>query len=164
MRVNGIIEKGFLAAILGFASASAAWSKPIDAPAQQTEAPMPLDVVTPALAPTLVEQLLLQAGRIYATAATNQPADQAAELFKIAERFRRNGDYAPARALYQRVHLLAPTTRFGRLAIDRLSQVEERMREAAEEQEAPGYHEDGEQSRHNPPRGTIPLGLVEVTY
>jgi hypothetical protein len=45
---------------------------------------------------------------------------QAQHLLNLAEQCRREGDYARARICYEEAHLLNPTSRCGRLAIDRL--------------------------------------------
>jgi hypothetical protein len=89
--------------------------------------------------------------------------EQAQRLFEIAESHRRSNDYAMARKLYQQVHLLTPTTLHGRVAIMRLIEVEERMRESFEEQSTSG-HEDPEQVFRDMRDRSIPLGLVEISY
>jgi hypothetical protein len=80
---------------------------------------------------------------------------QIRQLFESADYYRRTGLYESARYLYQRVHLLAPTSRLGNLAIEHLQEIERRLREAGEEQEP------DERDVRN---GSIPLGLVRVRY
>jgi hypothetical protein len=89
---------------------------------------------------------------------------QAQRLFEIAERHRRSSNFDMARKLYQQVHLLTPTTLHGRVAIVRLIEIEERMRESSEEQSGPGRNDDPEQVYREMRDRTIPLGLVEVSY
>ena len=89
---------------------------------------------------------------------------QAQRLFEIAEGHRRSGNFDMARKLYQQVHLLTPTTLHGRVAIVRLIEIEERMRESSEEQGDPGRNDDPEQVYREMRDRTIPLGLVEVSY
>jgi len=89
---------------------------------------------------------------------------QAQRLFEIAEGHRRSRNFDMARKLYQQVHLLTPTTLHGRVAIVRLIEIEERMREASEEQGGPGRNDDPEQVYREMRDRTIPLGLVEVSY
>jgi hypothetical protein len=96
-----------------------------------------------------------------AARAKNQEAQR---MFEIAERCRRTGEYGKARACYQQVHLLTPTTLHGRVAIVRLIEVEERMRESSEEQGSPGRNDDPEQVYREMRERSIPLGLVEVSY
>jgi hypothetical protein len=84
-------------------------------------------------------------------------------LFQLAEGCRLKGDYARARTFYQQVHMLTPTSRQGQLAIDRLVEIEERMRES-EESTVPMRSHSSEQSFRDIRHRTIPLGMVEVTY
>jgi hypothetical protein len=49
---------------------------------------------------------------------------QARAMFAIAERCLRNGDLDKARTCYEETHLLAPETRFGRQAIERLAEID----------------------------------------
>jgi hypothetical protein len=73
------------------------------------------------------------------------PADQpsspdavrAAEIFKRAERQQRRGELNEARRGFEEVHLLAPISRVGQQAIDRLRQLEMPGNDFAEEQEPP---------------------------
>lgn len=90
----------------------------------------------------------------------------AQQLFEIAERHRRTGDLDRARKLFQQVHLVAPTTLHGRVAIVRIIELEERMRDASEEQggQLPGRADDPEQVFRDMHERSIPLGLVNVSY
>jgi hypothetical protein len=100
------------------------------------------------------------------------PAERAAEaknahaqrLFEIGEIARRAGVYDQARACFQQVHLLTPTSAQGRMAIVRLIEIEERMRETAEEQNDPEPQDDPEQAYRDMRDRTVPLGLVEASY
>lgn len=89
---------------------------------------------------------------------------QTRQLFEMADLCRRTGVYEAARFFYQRVHLLSPTTRLGRLAIDRLQEIEIRLRDDAEEQGAPGRDGAPESRLRDIRNGSMPLGLVVVTY
>lgn len=132
--------------------------------------PMAIDSVTP----MLVEQLLREVSGYLAsgpTGSTDKPAvaqdrkRQAQHLFQIAERCYRTGDFEKARTCYQQVHLLTPTSQLGRSAIDRLSQVEERLRDATEEQDLPAPQgTEPEEAFRNLRQRSIPLGLVELSY
>ncbi len=66
---------------------------------------------------------------------------QARTLFATAERCFKNGDLDKARTCYEEAHLLAPETRVGRRAIQRLSEIDNMkttpVAGAAEEQEPP---------------------------
>jgi hypothetical protein len=102
---------------------------------------------------------------------TQRAKDQTAQrIFELAERHRRSGEYDVARKLYQQVHLFSPTTLHGRIAITRIIEVEERMREverirdASEEQQIPGRGDDPEQAFRDMHQRTVPLGLVRVSY
>jgi hypothetical protein len=93
-------------------------------------------------------------------------ANEAQRIFEIADRLRRSQEYDVARRLFQQVHLLAPTTLHGRMAIVRIIEIEERMRDVSEEQGG-----DNSNRPHDPDQvfrdlrdRTIPLGLVEVSY
>ncbi len=88
------------------------------------------------------------------------------QMFVIAEFYRRTGHYESARFYYQRVHLLSPTSRMGRMAIDRLQQVEERLRDDAEEADTPGRTDElkPESMNREMHKGLMPLGLVRVRY
>lgn len=50
--------------------------------------------------------------------------DQARAMFEIAERCRKKGDLDKARTCYEEAHLLAPETRVGRQAIERLADID----------------------------------------
>lgn len=84
---------------------------------------------------------------------------QAQRLFETAERLRRGSKHDQARRLYQQVHLLTPTTLHGRMAIVRLGEMEERLRNAAEE-----ATDDKEEMFRELRERSIPLGLVELSY
>ena len=71
---------------------------------------------------------------------------QAQQIFEIAERCRRAGDFDRARICYQRVHRLTPTSLHGRVAITRLIAIEDRLSDAAEEQNIPGRTDDPDES------------------
>jgi len=92
-----------------------------------------------------------------------QRDNQSRAFFALAEVYRRTGHYVSARDFYQRVHLLAPTSRLGQMAIDRIQEMDERLRDAAEEQGIPGRDEPEARNR-DIRNGTLPLGLVRVTY
>ena len=121
-------------------------------------APLTIDAVMPAL----IEQLFTQAAEALAQRRDGVPAadKQAQRLFEVAERLRRSGNYEKARVTYQQVHLLTPTSRLGRLAIDRLQEVEERMREPFEE----SGDDDPEALFRDMRENSVPLGLVELSY
>jgi hypothetical protein len=51
-------------------------------------------------------------------------AEQARELYELASRFARQGNLDRARACLRQAHLANPTCRFGRLAIERLQELE----------------------------------------
>ena len=124
--------------------------------------PMTIDAVLP----ILLEQLLLQAAEaVKQPNRERAPAEaqnkQARQLFEAAERARRAGDYERARVTYQQVHLLTPTSRLGRLAIDRLQEVEERMRESFEES---GDGDDAESMFNDMRENSVPLGLIELSF
>jgi hypothetical protein len=91
-------------------------------------------------------------------------AKEAQRLFETGERCRRSGEYDKARTCFQQVHLLAPTTLHGRMAIVRLEEIEERMRDVSEEQGAPAPGEDPDQVFRDMRDRSVPLGLVEVSY
>lgn len=90
----------------------------------------------------------------------------AQQLFEIADRHRRTGDFDRAHKLFQQVHLVSPTTLHGRVAIARIIELEERMRDASEEQggQVPGRADDPEQVFRDMHERSIPLGLVNVSY
>jgi len=88
---------------------------------------------------------------------------QARQLFEMAEVYRRTGRHEAARQCYQRVHLAAPTSRWGRSAVERIQEMEERLRDAAEEQGIPS-RDHPEASNRDIRNGSILLGLVEFIY
>jgi hypothetical protein len=74
----------------------------------------------------------------------------ARRLYQVGERCLRKGDLDMAYSCFQEVHLLAPTSRYGLNAIDRLSEIESRRAEdssEAEEQEPPSMPRADEESR-----------------
>jgi hypothetical protein len=107
------------------------------------------------------KQMGCPSGAALAARAKNHEAQR---IFEIGERCRRNGEYGKARTCYQQVHLLTPTTLHGRVAIVRLIEIEERMRESSEEQGGPGRVDDPKQVYRDMRDRSIPLGLVEVSY
>jgi hypothetical protein len=88
----------------------------------------------------------------------------AQRIFEIGERCRRAGDYTEARNCYQQAHRMNPTSLHGRVAIMRIIELEERMRETAEEQSVPVPITDPEQVFRDMRQRSVPLGLVEVSY
>ena len=131
----------------------------LDALSRQYAAPA-LDTVNPLLLVAWMEQWLDTVAKLLPDA---DPRTQQARLaYEAAEDARRAGDYAKARTEYQRVHLLAPTSRVGRLAIDRLIELEQRMRDAGEEAEPAAPNPMP--MRRSSFDGYRALGLVEVTY
>lgn len=132
-----------------------------------TDPPAMIDAVCPSVLPALLEQILTQAGN--ALSQPQPPATvqekMAQRMFRDAEDCARRGQLEKARLLYQQVHVLAPTSSIGRKAIDRLQQVEERMRDSAEESsDPPSTAPDPEANFRNLRDRTIPLGLVVVSY
>lgn len=87
---------------------------------------------------------------------------QIRHLFDVADHYRRTGLYDAARFCFQRVHLLSPTSRLGQLAIERLQEIEDRLRES--EQSEPSRKDEGGPQSRDIRNGTMPLGLVVVTY
>lgn len=132
------------------------------------EAPA-IDTMSPALLPTYLDVLMKHVGGMLSTrmnagpdaviATTDQGTAQAQRLFDMAETYRRLGLYGSARFYFQRVHSLQPTTPLGRLAIERLTEVEDRLRDAEE-----SGNEDPDQVYRRMQQNTMPLGLVELTY
>ncbi len=91
--------------------------------------------------------------------------ETAQRLFEMAERHRRANEYDMARHLYQQVHLLTPTTLHGRVAIVRIIELEDRLRDVSEEQGIPGRSDvDPEEMFRDMQGRTVPLGLVDVSY
>ena len=133
--------------------------------------PPRIDAVSPTIVQAWVEQWIqmlgeacLQQGRDGVRSTSDSKEAQARQEFEAAERDRRSGHFADARNRFQRVHLLAPTSRLGRLAIDRLTEIEQRIRDAGEEAEPPIPNAEPMQSRRSLGDGWKPLGLVELTY
>ena len=136
------------------------------------EAPVALD----ALLPTLLPPLLADGARrelMDEEVPTGRYAE-ARHIFQLGESCRRQGDLDKARTCYEEAHLLSPTSRFGRLAMQRLHELEQ-LRDAGETQEeprrAPTHDEpplpDGkgaEQSYQKMLERSQPLGLVERSY
>jgi hypothetical protein len=89
---------------------------------------------------------------------------QLRQLYDAADQYRRTGLHTAARYLYQRVHLLAPTSRLGRLAIEHLQEIESRLRDASEEQGNPDRRDEPETWERDIRNGAIPLGLVCLMY
>jgi hypothetical protein len=145
MKKYGFAATVLLVTFLSHAIAPTAGAKPSDLPVDQkiqcpecseeTRPPVvidaTMDVVAPAIVSGCVERLLRQFEELL-----TQPSEQRArELLELADRCGEKGEFARARAGYQQVHMLAPTSVYGRLAIRRLAAIEEKMREAAEESE-----------------------------
>jgi hypothetical protein len=59
----------------------------------------------------------------------------ARRIFQIAERCLNKGDLDMASSCFQEVHLLAPTSRYGQRAIERLSQIESRKAQTGDAEE-----------------------------
>lgn len=179
----------------GGVGAPAAMAKPADLPSQngiecpdgsddpmfrQAETPTNIDTVSPVFVPAGLEQLLIYLNEALANARQQQangprnvsdrhPVEarqaDAQRLFEMAERQRRAGDLQQAYRLYQRVHLLAPTSPHGRTAIQRIGDIEERLRDATEEQGSPDRPEPRpEEAFRDMQRRMVPLGLVNVTF
>jgi hypothetical protein len=126
-----------------------------------------IDTVLPTIMPAYLEVLLKLVGESLFTQVSarvampeGDGARQARRLFEVAEMYRRGGDFDSARHYYQRVHVLAPISAIGRLAIERLGEVEERLRDAEES----GHEESDEMVFQRIRRATVPLGLVEVKH
>ena len=131
--------------------------------------PMPeahgaIDAVTPALLPALLEQLLKQTGEVVLMRGVATGKDlEARRCFEQAERDRAARNLEAARRGYQQAHLLAPTSLLGRLAIIRLQEIEDRLRDATEESTEPTPVDPRSMYRDMNDR-TVPLGLVVVSY
>lgn len=133
----------------------------------RAEQPAQIDAVTPTFLPTLFEQLVTQAGNALAKPRQAPTIEEkmAKQLFNDAEVCARKGQLEQARLLYQQTHLLAPTSKVGLKAIDRLQDIEERMRDASEESSEPPLGPlDPEALFRDIRNRTIPLGLVVVSY
>lgn len=118
-----------------------------------------IDTVCPTLMPAYVEVLLRHIGQSFTQPFTADAPSDARKVFDQAELYRMFGRLAMARKYYQRVHLLEPTTRLGRLAIERLQAIEERLREAEQSGD-----DDPEMVYREIQRQSIPLGLVDRSY
>lgn len=103
-----------------------------------------------------------------------QPVNQVGEttesaqvkvLFDKAERNRVQGRAAEARTRYQQVHLMSPTSRLGRLAIDRIHSLENSS-SRGEESEPPFMERRSAPRLPNmlpvQPQKTKPLGMAEL--
>jgi hypothetical protein len=105
-------------------------------PGGREEMPVVVDVVMPALLPRLLAEVLQPR-----PAETAQPAnrdEEARHIFRIGEQCQRQGDLDKARTCYEEAHLLSPTSRHGRLAMQRLHELEQgRGSGGGEEQEEP---------------------------
>ena len=168
-----------LAAVLGVGPAPRGLAKPPDLPVDHRhQCPEGRESVGPA-APA--EEVARPGSDFSPVSAADAPRlMEARHLFEVAERCRRKGDVAKARTCYEEVHLMCPTSRYGRLAIDRLQELEQASIDATEEQDAP----PALPSEAEPPLGaapdkatppaerlhrkihdeTQPLGLVERVY
>ncbi len=94
-----------------------------------------------------------------APVAVAPPNSRAADVFERAERSRQQGQTREARRGYEETHLLAPTSRVGRQAIERLGDLDRPGNGFAEEQEPPLNRTS---FRFNlPPRG--PMNHVKPT-
>jgi len=131
------------------------------------DTPTVIDTVCPTIVPAYVQMLVQRVKNAIAppVGMTGGLSDfdrdkQATQLFEVGEIYRRTGQYASARTYFSRVHQSAPTSRLGRLAIDRLGELDDRLREAEESSEI-----DPEALFDRMIERTIPLGLVrQETY
>jgi hypothetical protein len=131
----------------------------------KSDQPAAIDAVSPAFLPALLDQILAQAGNALARRAPTPEEKLANQLFRDGENCERLGQLEQARLCFQQAHLLAPTSKLGRKAIDRLQQIEERMRDASEESSEPPVGPVDPEALFRDIRGrTIPLGLVVVSY
>lgn len=144
-----------LGALCSPSIAWAAWAKPADLPANvQQQCPEGRDGQQAEGFRARPSDL---APQIFTPAPTSNDL-QARRLFEIAERCRAAGDDDKARTCYEEVHLLSPGSPEGRLAIDRLWELDRaRLRthadaDTAEEQDAPPlrrlHREPTERRRH----------------
>ena len=92
--------------------------------------------------------------------------EQVRTLYETGERCRNTGDLAMARTCYEEVHLLSPTSCYGQLAIQRLSELDMTREGAEEQEEPPPAPAPGRSTRAAPPQKMHPLllGLVEKVY
>jgi hypothetical protein len=89
-------------------------------------------------------------------------AERTEQLYTIAEAYRVTGSYRTARFYYQRAHATAPASRFGRMAIERLQDLEERLRDAEESDPVRPPQESPEEE--DILKDYVPLGLVRHMY
>ena len=168
-----------LAAVLGVGPAPTGLAKPPDLPVDHRhQCPEGRESVDPA-APGEVE--IRPAADFSPVSAADAPRlMEARHLYEVAERCRRKGDLAKARTCFEEVHLMCPTSEYGRRAIDRLRELEQVSADTAEEQDAPpraptevepplGTAPDkgakaGERLYRKVQDETQPLGLVERVY
>lgn len=89
----------------------------------------------------------------------NQPttpdSERAVEIFERAERHRKSGQLFDARRAYEEVHLMSPTSRVGRAAIQRLRDLETPGNDFSEEQEPPLIRSSAYQPSAQPPRREV---------
>jgi hypothetical protein len=129
-----------------------------------TPEPAPaIDAMCPNIVPAYVQSLMSRVKGAFTEAPgmSGAPKEverdkQVTQLFEVGEIYRRTGHYASARVYYQRAHLAAPTSRLGRLAIERLGEIEDRLREAEESSEI-----DPQSLFFEMRERTIPLGLAQ---
>jgi hypothetical protein len=125
-----------------------------------------IDAMCPNIVPAYVQGMWNRLKGAFGTESTMQGAStdlerdkQVTQLFELGEICRRTGQFMSARTYYQRAHVAAPTSRLGRIAIERLGEMEDRLREA---EESTTTNPDALNSLRD---GTIPLGLARpVTY
>jgi hypothetical protein len=143
--------------------------------AGQGETPITVDAILPVLVPPLLTEVFQPQ-----PANPTQPANryqEARHIFEIGERCRRQGDLDKARTCYEEAHLLSPTSHYGRLAMQRLHEMEQSQRGSSEEQEEPPLRTptteepplqerppSPEQSSLKLRQSAQPLGLVERSY
>ncbi len=174
-----------LTGLLSAATSSVTFAKPPDLPVEQdytcrgSEVPVTLDVVMPALLPPLLA-VQMHGAETPAESEEAQRAEAARHVFQVGERCRSQGNLDMARTCYEEAHLLSPTSRPGRLAIQRLHELEQ-DRGGAEEQEEPPLPPRRTPTTEEPPlqqrgpvkpeqmyeemrRNSQPLGLVERSY
>lgn len=94
---------------------------------------------------------------------------QAQRIFALGMEYQQRGALNKARTCFQEAHLLSPDTRFGRMAMQRLNDLESQSRtgdgtEDSEERVKPsrGDGQSNEQQYQDMLRRTIPLGTVPV--
>jgi hypothetical protein len=132
------------------------------------EMPAAIDAICPNIVPAYLESLLARWRNAFTPQTDMQAVQpclerdkQAAHHFEIAEIYRRTGQLGSARTFYQRVHQLAPTSLLGGLAMERMTELDDRLRDAGEESEA----DQADTLYQNMRERTIPLGLAQTpTY